>query len=199
MVASVYNCVVLSVYKVKGFALPTYKKVPKMSFLKDLSDAQVFEKLTVDQLNRLGLGASHCTDKPTKDCPHPPDVLLEGGVSIDVKHDIMSAKTSNLCIEEATLVKGSADYLLYYADYDKGTLFLFDCKYLLKNLEALAEEGKVRVVGNAGDARKRKGGVHKVYLVPIKDIYKLRLLAKSPPFDERWFNDYRSLIYDLPF
>lgn len=175
-----------------------------MSFVKDVKAAEVYEVLTCEQLERVypGCEIKRNTGRPEKGT-HPADIELtiDGQVTkIEVKHDIMSAKTGNLCIEEACLVRGDADYLLYYADYDDGTLFLFDKSTLLRRLETLAIERQVRVVGNAGDARKQGWkNKHKVFLVPIKFIYHMRILAKRPPFDAQWLEEYKNILNPMPF
>jgi hypothetical protein len=168
-----------------------------MSFRKDLAAAKVFEQLTADNLQRLYPEALVETidGKPTELDPHPADVIFHQGKSlytIEVKHDQMSAKTGNICIEEATLLKSKADYLIYYADCNDGELFLIPTKGLLEKLQTTKE---VRRIGNAGDARKygwKKQ--HTIYLVSRKSTFFNTLLSNNSPFDNEWLQQYKNLL-----
>lgn len=159
-----------------------------MSFVSDLEKGKEVEELTIKHLTRLG---KHPIPWPwpVKITKHPPDILLPSRKALEVKHDIMSAKTGNLFFEERALTQVDADYLFVYCPHDKD-IHVFKLKYLIDELKLWASGGKARAIGNAGDGKKKGRKTNPGWVVPVKDVKQMKSYSKKSPVDKKWREDY---------
>ena len=151
------------------------------NFRNDYNNAVPFEKLTIRALRSYNLWDVQEGPEYVKGT-HPPDLYVNGK-SVDVKHDIASAKTGNVFLEEKSFY---ADYLVFYVDFDGSILVL-----RTENIKAwLAHKpAGVRYVGCAGDAKKWNGK-HGGYIVPVK---LLQEQAWKNITNQRWLSAYDRL------
>jgi len=165
------------------------------TFDEDLESAKRYEILTVKELNRKGFNARMNLDD-FEAGTHPPDLYVNVNnkdIPIEVKHDIKSADTGNICFEVNALTNVDAKYLIVYSDKNY-SLFAFKIPELLKELKEMQMNYKASFIPNSGDSKtygwKKE---NPIYLVHISNIKNMKSKISNFPFDEQWKTNFKLL------